>query len=98
MKMKLTIEVESLEELSQVVERLKGTNVTFISEGAPPVTPDKSTEADVSYEDITRVLSEKAKTGKTSDIKELLNKHGVKSAKKLDPSQYSTFLNEAKTI
>lgn len=96
MKMKLTIEVESLEELSQVVERLKGTNVTLVSEDAAPVIPEEVNN--VSYEDITRVLSAKAKEGKTDDIKELLNKHGVKSAKKLDPSQYSTFLHEAKTI
>lgn len=98
MKMTLTIEVESLEELSQVVEKLKGTNVTLVPDNAAPVIHDKDTEADVSYEDITRVLSAKAKAGKTSDIKEVLNKYGVKSAKKLDPSQYSTFLEEAKTI
>lgn len=98
MKMKLTIEVESLEELSQVVDRLKGTNVTLVSGDDAQVEPDEVKDVDVSYDDVTLVLSAKAKEGKTNGIKELLSKYGVKSAKKLDPSHYSRFLDEAKTI
>lgn len=98
MKMKLTIEVESLDELSQVVEKLKGTNVTLVSENAEPVEPEEVKDVDVSYSDITSVLSAKAHAGKENGIRELLAEYGVKSAKKLDPSQYSKFLDEAKTI
>ena len=55
----------------------------------------KSTEVQMSFEDVRKVLSAKSGEGFTSQVRELLERHGASKLSELKPEKYEAVVREA---
>ncbi|MDU6181222.1 MAG: hypothetical protein E6629_01030 [Anaerococcus vaginalis] len=55
-------------------------------------------EKEIALEDVRAVLAEKSRNGFTKEIKEILEKHGVKKLSEVDPKEYYQLLKEVEVI
>ena len=58
----------------------------------------KSTEVQMSFEDVRKVLSAKSGEGFTSQVRELLERHGASKLSELKPEKYEAVVREAEEI
>ena len=58
----------------------------------------KEEKKSVTLEEVRSVLAEKARAGKTAEVKELLTKFGVNKLSELDASKYDELLKETEVI
>lgn len=58
----------------------------------------KEEKKSVTLEEVRAVLAEKSRSGKTSEVKQLLTKFGVNKLSELDSSKYDELLKEAEGI
>lgn len=70
---------ESLKELSAAIEEL-------CSEISPP---------EIKPEEVRKVLAEMSKSGKTAEVKALLEKYGATKLSEVNPKYYADLLKEA---
>lgn len=84
--------------LAEVEERIS--NIHKILEAideslkAEPKTEVKKVE----LEDVRKVLTDKSKAGFTSEVKELLKKHGANKLSEINPDEYEALIVEAGNI
>lgn len=52
----------------------------------------------LTLEDVRKVLTEKSRAGKTSDVKALLKKHGSNKLSEVNPDDYEELLKEAEGL
>ena len=52
----------------------------------------------LTLEDVRKVLTEKSRSGKTSEVKALLKKHGSNRLSEVNPDEYENLLKEAEGI
>ena len=52
----------------------------------------------LTLEDVRKVLTEKSRAGKTSDVKALLKKHGFNKLSEVNPDDYEELLKEAEGL
>jgi len=52
----------------------------------------------LTLEDVRKVLTEKSRAGKTSDVKALLKKHGSNKLSEVNPDDYEELLKEAEVL
>ena len=70
---------EKLEELSSAIREL-------CTELSPP---------EIKMEEVRKVLAEMSKSGKTAEVKALLNKYGAEKLSDVNPKDYAELLKEA---
>lgn len=58
----------------------------------------KEEKKSVTLEEVRAVLAEKSRSGKTSEVKQLLTEFGVNKLSELDSSKYDELLKEAEGI
>lgn len=89
---------------SQVVEKLKTvqeildeimSDLAGAAEEEPTAAPEKP---DLKLEDVRAKLAEKSRAGHTSEIRELLIKHGASKLSEVDPVEYQTILAEVEAL
>ena len=82
--------------LSQIIDRIaeiKG--ILKEDEEAPKV---EAEAAKLTLEDVRKVLTEKSRSGKTSEVKVLLKKHGSNRLSEVNPDDYEDLLKEAEGL
>lgn len=99
-------------ELSQLIEELKGCGNTLIdisedlknlfsgSEDTKTKTAEKASkeEKTLSLEDVRAVMADKSRKGYTAEVKALLTKRGVNRLSDIDPKEYAALLAEVEVI
>lgn len=55
-------------------------------------------EKPLTLEEVRAVLAEKSRAGHTSEVKELLNKHGADKLSEIDPAEYPALLADAEVL
>lgn len=75
----------SADESTQKVENLQ--------EAAEP-----TVEKTITLEEVSAVLAEKSRAGKTTAVKKLLQKHGADKLSDIDPSEYAALLADAEVV
>lgn len=59
---------------------------------------DKKEEPKIEFVDLRKKLAEKSRAGFTSDIKEILKKHGSDKLSELDQKEYEAVLQEVEAL
>lgn len=77
--------------INDIVESIES---SFSSSPEKPKEEKKS----VTLEEVRAVLAEKSRSGKTTEVKELLTKFGVNKLSELDASKYDELLKETEGI
>lgn len=52
----------------------------------------------ITLEDVRKLLTEKSRDGKTTDVKALLKKHNANKLSEVNPSEYEILLKEAEEL
>jgi hypothetical protein len=63
-----------------------------------PTPAAKPAEKQVTLEQVRAVLADKSHDGFTAEVRGLLEKHGAKKLSEIDPSEFSTLLEEAEAL
>lgn len=63
-----------------------------------PAAKQAQEEEPLTLEEVRAVLAEKSRAGHTSEVRELLNKHGADKLSGIDPAEYAALLAEAEVL
>ena len=99
--------MSKISELDAVIRDLR-TAATTINDAADTLTekfsgntaeaPAKPTEPIPTKEDVRAILAEMSSRGFTSQVKELLRKHGAATLSGIDPSEYAALIKDAEGL
>ena len=68
------------------------------AEPAAKALPSETKAKPVTLEQVRAVLAEKSRSGHTTDVRELLLKHGATKLSEINPAEFEALLGEAATI
>ena len=77
-------------EIKGLIDETKDASKTTGEAKSEPVKP--------TLEDVRKVLTEKSRSGKTSEVKALLKKHGSNRLSEVNPDDYENLLKEAEEL
>ena len=82
--------------LSQIIDRIAEIKAILKEDEEAPKAEAEAVKP--TLEDVRKVLTEKSRNGKTSEVKALLKKHGSNRLSELNPDDYENLLKEAEGL
>lgn len=86
-----------LDEIIAKANEIKGL-IDETKDASKPTGEAKSEPVKLTLEDVRKVLTEKSRSGKTSEVKALLKKHGSNRLSEVNPDDYENLLKEAEEL
>lgn len=84
--------------LAEVEERISNIHKILEAIGESLKAEPKTEVKKVELEEVRKVLTDKSKAGFTSEVKELLKKHGANKLSEINPDEYEALIVEAGNI
>lgn len=82
--------------LSQIIDRIAEIKAILKEDEEAPKAEAEAVKP--TLEDVRKVLTEKSRNGKTSEVKALLKKHGSNRLSEVNPDDYENLLKEAEGL
>ena len=98
MKKKDNQKIDAL--LTEIIEKANEIKSLLGEEAkeAPEEVKAEAKKVKLSLEDVRKVLTEKSRAGKTSEVKALLKKHGSNKLSEVKPEDYEELMKEAEGL
>lgn len=86
------------EELTELFSSVESEKQTVKKSAAKEKEPEPPAEKELTLEEVRAVLADKSRAGFTTQVKELLKKHGADKLSAVDPSEYKALIADAEVL